>query len=62
MIRELAACMEQDPAEARTMLRFMPSIFIKPEPDGRLRVSGGFDIDALVEPEVRGYASRRDRD
>jgi hypothetical protein len=30
-------------------------VFIKPEADGRLRVSGGFDIDALVEPErVRG--------
>jgi hypothetical protein len=54
--------MEQDPAEARTVLSFMPAIFIKPEHDGRLRVSGGFDIDAILEPEVRGYGSRRDRD
>jgi site-specific DNA recombinase len=63
MCDELANRVEKDPTEAPLVFSLMPELRITPEVAGdRLRVSGGFKIDALLGDQVRGSTSRRDRD
>lgn len=65
-LSQLLTLLETDQDRARALLqRYMPHLIVTPLPDGGFKVTGGFDLEATLEPEtapVRASTSRRDRD
>jgi site-specific DNA recombinase len=65
-LSQLMALLETDQDRARVLLkRYMPPLVVTPLDGGVFKVTGGFDLEATLEPEdlpVRASSSRRDRD
>jgi hypothetical protein len=63
-LSQLLALLETDQERARVLLRrYMPPLVLTPLESGAFKVTGGFDLEATLEPEdspVRASNSRRD--
>ncbi len=64
-LAQLLALLETDQDRARGLLkRYMPPLVLTPLDGGGFKISGGFDLEATLEPDdvpVRASRSRRDR-
>ena len=59
-IADLLRNLEVDQNRARAILqRCMPALLLTPIGDGKFRITGGFDLDATLQPEVSGPSSRQ---
>jgi hypothetical protein len=64
-LAQLLSLLETDQDHARGVLkRYMPPLVLTPLDGGSRKISGGFDLEATLEPDdipVRASTSRRDR-